>query len=180
MWLHLLVDGASNLLWLSSEQIIKILLLQKEIEQHSNRSANLSVLHDHLDKQGKELGHDVRKLIQKINQEYPDLDISRFERMLKKLQEYFYRRYVVHSGSSVSLLMLDEIDEFYFLLRSKVHAEVGLGTIDEIYIRRKHGWEIFPPAFTYAYQQNNHFKPRKHKEISLLGSDGKTYKECGE
>ncbi len=181
LWLNWLVNGASNLLWLALEQIIKILLLQKKVNNLSNKSSNLDELHNLLDTEGKKLGHDVHKLIAKINSEYPDLDISRFESVLKKLQEYFYRRYVVREGSSISLLMLDKIDELYFILRDKVDSDIGLGTIDEIYIQRKHDWGHPLSAFAYAYLQNKYFKTRKHKEITYSAFDGsgKCYKENG-
>ena len=70
LWLNHLVNGASNLLWLASEQIIKILLLQKEIENYSSESSDLTELHENLDKQGKKFGHKVEKLIGAVNREY--------------------------------------------------------------------------------------------------------------
>ena len=180
MWLNHLINGASNLLWLALEQILKILLLQKEIDMHSRGSADLAALHVNLDKQAKKFGHNVDNLIKKVDAEYPDLHISKYEAILVKLQEYFYRRYVVHSGSSVSLSMIDGVDELYFLLRSKIHSDVGLGTIDEIYIQKKHQWCHPLPTFSSAYFQNRYFKPRKHREINLLRPDGRIYKESGE
>jgi len=181
LWLNWLVDGASNLLWLSLEQMIKILLLQKRIDSFSSQVNNLDDLHNLLDSEGKKIGHDVHKLIEQIKIEYPDLDIDKFEKILKKLQEYFYRRYVVNSSSSISLLMLNQVDEFYFLLRSKVDPDIGLGTIDEIFIQRKHNWGHPLSAFAYAYLQNKHFKTRKHREItySTFDGTGKTYTEDG-
>lgn len=75
--------------------------------------------------------------------------------------------------------MLNEVDEFYFLMRSKVYPEIGLGTIDEIHIQKKHGWKHPLKAFSVAYAQNGYFKPRKHREINIIGPDGKEYKESG-
>lgn len=180
LWLNWLVDGASNLLWLASEQMIKILLLQKEIDRYSNQASDLDTMHQVLEEEGKDLGHNVHKLILAISRAYPDLDISRFESVLKKLQEYFYRRYVVRGGSSISLAMLQQVDEFYFLLREQVHPDVGLGTVDEVYIQRKHGWHHPLAAFEYAYLQNKSFKPRLHKEVQLRGPDGNLYRESGD
>lgn len=180
LWLNLLVNGSSNLLWLACEQMIKILLLQKEIFTYSAESADMRELHNILDKQGKKLGHDVDKLITKINSEYPEIDISKYKATLKKLQEYFYRRYVINKGSSISMNMLDEVDELYFLMRSKIHSDVGLGTIDEIFIQKKHEWSHPLPAFGYAYLQNKSFKSRNHRTINLQGPDGNIYKENGE
>ena len=181
LWLNLFVDGASNLLWLASEQLIKILLLQKNIDTFSNQSSNSDELYKILDKEGIKLGHDVYKLIRNINKEYPHIGISKYEMTLKKLQEYFYRRYVVHEGSSISLLMLDDVDELYFLLREEVDPDVGLGTIDEIFIQRKHNWGHPLSAFAYAYLQNKHFRTRKHTEITYSAFDGsgKRYTENG-
>jgi hypothetical protein len=179
LWLNSLVDGASNLLWLASEQIVKILLLQKEIDGYSAKSTDLDEMHQILDEEGRKLGHNVNKLVLVIGHEYADLDISRFEPVLKKLQEYFYRRYVVREGSSISLTMLEQVDEFYFLLRERVHPDVGLGIIDEIHIQKKHGWRHPLTAFEYAYLNNKSFKPRVHREIQLRGPDGNTYMESG-
>lgn len=69
LWLNHFVNGSSNLLWLASEQIIKILLLQKEIENYSSRNSDLTELHENLDKRGKIFGHNVEKLIGTINKE---------------------------------------------------------------------------------------------------------------
>ena len=120
--------------------MIKILLLQKRIDSLSSQVNNLDDLHNLLDSEGKKIGHNVHDLIQQIKKMYPDLDIDKFEETLKKLQEYFYRRYVVNSRSSISLLMLDNVDKLYFLLRSKVDSDIGPGTIDEIFIQRKYNW----------------------------------------
>lgn len=181
LWLNWLVEWASNLLWLSLEQIIKILLLQKNIDAFSGQATNLDELHKILETEGMKIGHNVHKLIEKVNLEYPNLDISKYEDTLKKLKEYFYRRYVANKGSSISMLMLDSIDELYFLLRNEVNSDVGLGTIDEIYIQRKHNWGHPLSAFAYAYLQNNHFRTRKHKEINYSAFDwtGKIYTENG-
>ena len=181
LWLNWLVNGASNLLWLSLEQMIKILLLQKRIDSLSSQVNNLDDLHNLLDSEGKKIGHNVHDLIQQIKKMYPDLDIDKFEETLKKLQEYFYRRYVVNSRSSISLLMLDNVDKLYFLLRSKVDSDIGPGTIDEIFIQRKYNWWHPLSAFAYAYLQNKYFKTRKHREIKYSAFDGtgKTYTENG-
>jgi hypothetical protein len=179
LWLNQLVDGACNLLWLSAEQIIKILIIQNNIAEYSAQCPSLDLLHCRMEKEGKKLGHDTPKLLGRIGVEHCDLDISKFESALRKLQEYFHRRYVVNSGSSISLGMLNEVDEFYFLLRSKVHPDVGLGTIDEIHIQRKHGWGHPLPAFAFAYMHNNYFRPRRHRPINQMGADGILRVESG-
>ena len=180
LWLNMLINGSCNLLWLASEQIIKILILQKNVDSYPRSNSDSSVLHISLDEECKKLGHSVNKLILRVNADYPNLNISKYETVLGKLQEFFYRRYVVNSGTSISLDILNEVDEFYFLLRSQIGPDVGLGTIDEIHIQRKHKWKHPLDSFAYAYQHNNHFKPRKHREINLQGLDGVIRTETGE
>lgn len=180
LWLNMFINGASNLLWLASEQIIKILLLQKNIDTLSNASNDLDDLHEKIDRKGKSLGHDVHKLVAKIKAEYPDLDLTQFEPVLIKLQEYFYRRYVVRGGSSISLSLLDQIDDFYFKARAKIDPDIGLGTIDEIFIQKKHNWGHPLSSFAYAYHQNMHFKTRPHSPINYMVPGGKSITENGQ
>jgi len=180
LWFKMCINGASNLLWLSCEQIIKILLLQKQVDVLSASTNTLEELHQKLESEGKKISHNVEKLIKELENKYAGLQIDKFRPVLEKLQEYFYRRYVVNKGSSIPLAMINEVDEFYFLLRKQIDADIGLGTIDEIVIQRKHNWSHPVEAFKYAYFKNSFFGPRKHKRINIQGPDGKIYKEEGE
>lgn len=179
LWYNFLFTGASNLLWLSCEQIIKIILLQKKIDNISSNCANLDEMYSECDKRGKKYGHSVDELCNRILNEYSCINLTRYKPVLEKLNEYFYRRYVVHTGSSISLNMLNLVDEFYFELRGNVESDVGLGTIDEIHIQKKHGWGHPLPAFEYAYIKNNSFRTRKHRKIKYSRPDGKIYEEEG-
>lgn len=98
---------------------------------------------------------------------------------MDKLEEYFNKRYVVLGGSTISLLLIHEVDELYFLLREHIVPELGLGLIDEIYIRRKHRWPQTMKAFDLAYYKNKSFRGRKREPINQTGSDGITYIEDG-
>jgi len=179
LWLNMLITGACNLLWLSCEQMIKLLLLQMHIEELSPQCKDLDELHDVVDKKAGKWGHSVDKLLNQMFEQYPALSIEKHRDVLEKLHEYFYRRYVERRGSSISLNMLHNVDELYFLLRSQVEPDVGLGTIDEIVIQRKNKWGHPLQAFAVAYMDNLSFKPRRHRKISIIGPDGKTYDEDG-
>jgi len=179
LWLNALIDGASNLLWLSCEQIIKIVLLQKEIDDISSVCFDLDEMHVECDKKGKHYGHSVNDLSKQLQNEYSHINLTLYKPVLEKLNEYFYRRYVVREGSSISLNTLNLVDQFYFELRGEVESDVGLGTIDEIYIQKKHAWGHPVPSFAYAYLQNKSFRPRKHRRINMQGPDGKIYREEG-
>lgn len=179
LWLNALIDGSSNLLWLGCEQIIKILLLQKEIDNISSECTDLDEMHVMCESKGKGYGHKVDVLVGKLEIEYPEINLNPYKPALEKLHEYFFRRYVVRAGSSISLLLLDQVDELYFKLRRVVHPDVGLGTVDEIYIQKKHSWGHPLPAFAYAYLQNKAFGPRPHRQINMIGPDKQIYKEDG-
>lgn len=176
LWNQVLVVGASNLLWLSCEQLAKIVLLQAEI---AAGCADLDEIHGLVDRAGKRLGHNVDQLVVALNKLHPEVGISNYRDVLEKLYEYFFRRYPVRDGSSISLEIISRADELYFRLRSLVLPEIGVGTIDEIYIQRKHGWPHPIPAFRFAYSGNASFAPRQHKLYRITGSDGQVYEECG-
>lgn len=180
LWKSLLVEQAGNLLWLASEQMMKILLLQKNVGAYSAAATSLADLHTRLDTEAKRLGHNTGSLFSSLGSEYTSLSIFHFQAVLDKMNDLFYRRYVVHSGNSISFNALDQIDEFYFLLRNEVLPDVGVGTIDEIHIQRKHGWPHPLASFKFAYLDNTHFKPRTHLEYNIAGPDGILHKEVGD
>jgi hypothetical protein len=160
--------------------MMKISLLQKDIESYTDDSTNLDDLHKILDAKGKNIGYKVDDLIKKMNEEYPEMNIIKYKDALQKIQEYFYRRYVVRGGSSISMLLLDEIDELYFLLRGSVDPDIGVATIDQIFVQKKYNWGHPISAFNYAYLLNKSFKSRKHREWNIMGPDGIIRNEKGE
>jgi hypothetical protein len=180
LWLNQFVNGASNLLWLASEQLLKLLLLQKNITVLSENSSNTKQLFEKLDNEGRKIGHNLTNIINLTKTEYPELDLTPFEPALKKIQEYFYRRYIVFDGGSISLNLLDQIDNFYFTVRAMIHPEVGLGVIDEIFIQQKNSFRHPIPAFKYAYMYNNHFRSRPHTPVSYRAPDNRIYFENGQ
>jgi hypothetical protein len=179
LWINFLHESACNLLWLSCEQIIKILIIQEKVDSLCEGCNTLDEVHTKIDFEGKKLGHNVKDLISKIKAEHPDLNITKYQEVLEKLQEYFYRRYVVHRSSSIAISLLGKTDELYFCLRKIVAPDIGLGLIDEVFIQKKHGWRHPVKSFAFAYHKNNFFAPRKHRKVNLIGPDNKTYEEDG-
>ncbi len=166
LWLNMRINSACNLLWLSLEQIIKILLIQSDIDEIlQKKTIDLEESYKLIDLKCRKIGHQINDLIFRLNQKYSDLDTSRFEPILKKLNEFFYRRYAVHRGTSIAVTLICDIDELYFALRDKVDSDVGIGTIDSIFIERKHSLSHAYSAFQYAYLHNKYFRTRKHKEF---------------
>lgn len=179
LWMNSLVTGASNLLWLSCEQLIKTLKLQLDISELSSQCETLDELHDMCDKKAKGFNHKLNKLILELGSLCPEIEPERYKEMLEKLNEYFFRRYVKNSKSHISLGMLDMVDEFYFTLRSYVSEDVQVCLIDEIFYQKKNKWGHPLPSFSYAYLNNKHFRSRPHPVLKILGPDRKLYQESG-
>jgi len=180
LWFDHFETQACNLFWLSIEQLIKILILQQKEKEILEANDDLDILHKKVDKYAKRIAafHGFEELRVKLSQEYPGFNIDKFESVFKKLEEYFFRRYYVRKSTSIYIFLIDDIDALYFCLRKLVKAEIGLGTIDEIFIQRKNRWQHPLPSFQMAYLNNKHFQTRKHTSINYL-VNGKSYHENG-
>lgn len=181
LWTQRLVDGASNLLWLSIEQMIKILVLHSRLPQLDTGSSTIEQAHRALDRAAFSVSrdHSCTSLVAALSAAHPSIDLSPHLDAMAKLEEYYRRRYYVNQGSSIRLMLLHKADALYFLLRSHVAPELGVGTIDEIGIRRKHGWGQTLPAFEFAYRDNLSFAPRRHSVINIMGPNGTRVSEDG-
>lgn len=181
LWMGWLVDSASNLLWLSTEQMIKILVLHQQLPKLDSGNATDRLAHTTLDRAARAIAsnHSSTSLIAALNGAIPSIDMAAHSPTMAKLEEYYRRRYYVNQDSSTSLSLLHDVDSLYFYLRKHVHPDLGMSTIDEIGIRRKHGWEQTLPYFQYAYADNRSFSPRRHTEITMIGPDGKLVVEDG-
>ena len=181
LWLNSLVEGACNLFWLSIEQACKILVLQARIETIASNCKARGGVYKTLNDEAKSISaiHSRTQIVRKVESTCSGLNLTPYYSVMDKLKEYFDKRYVVPGGSTISLLLIHEVDELYFLLREHIVPELGLGLIDEIYIRRKHRWPQTMKAFDLAYYKNKSFRGRKHESINQTGPDGKTYIENG-
>lgn len=96
LWLNEMIDGACNLLWLSCEQIIKILILQNSLDAKTAECKTVEEVHCFIDNElKKKYGHGLSALMKKIDDEYPDVKIMNYKKVLEKLNEFFNRRYYV-------------------------------------------------------------------------------------
>jgi len=161
------IDGACILLWLSIEQLLKILIISKELEAGLIKCSveNLpGVIGNKAKKLGGRDGHNLKILLNNFKKYYSNFNIEEFEESLKKINEYFNRRYPTHSSTSISLLTLNNIDKLFFLLRDLIHKDVSMGTIDEIAMKKDNGLKQSIPIFHYAYIENRFFRARKHRK----------------
>ena len=103
LWLKLLLNGASNLLWLSIEQALKILILQDRIAIIDSTCKDLGAVHKALDEEAKSISkrHSRIEIVQQVENTYNGLDLTPYYNVMDKLEEYFFRRYVVDKNSSL-------------------------------------------------------------------------------
>lgn len=189
LWLQWMYDGASILLWMSVEQMIKLLITQSKIETGSlekfeNKDLGL-VVHDPLETDIKRVHALIDKEFYRIGSRHKldgfkaqlldvcGIDLSPYLTALEKLEEYFIRRYVQHNGSSLSGGNIEIIDEVYFLLRSKLDARVPMAYIDEIAWQKKVDGRHPAPYFPNAYIRNKHFASREHPVVNQALGDGR-------
>ena len=106
LWFQLLIEGACNLLWLSIEQVLKILILQARIETIDSTCKGLATVYKTLDKEAKSISkrHSRIEIVQQVENTYSGLNLTPYYSVMDKLEEYFNRRYVIHNSSSINLL----------------------------------------------------------------------------
>lgn len=199
LWISNAFSGASNLLWLSFEQIIKLLIVQSKINNNLIKEVSIKTLNgvkrkvifDSDEKDVKvrfkvldslffeiEPKHRLEILL-KILDELTGIRINRFEKILIKLNEGFKRRYVVNEGFSYNPLNFDQIDEAYFFLRSFVSPDIPQSFIDEIIFRNRFKIREPIPFFETLFLNNNHIQSRQYLDIIDKIPDGKVIAHNG-
>lgn len=168
LWYKMWINSACVLLWLSLEQMMKILIIQDKINKWeiNLEEKNLDEIHSIFDKEARKLSkwqnhHCIDELLNNFNISYPAFDINQYKTNILKINEYFGRRYVKHSWTSISILLLYSIDELYFNLRDLIDHKVIQWTIDEIFIRKQMWFNQIIDVFNYAFYDNKYFRPRK-------------------
>lgn len=167
LWLNNAYDGASILLWLASEQLMKILLMQYD-KDLSNECDNLNISFNKLDEKGRTYNHKVENLIRNINGKYSSIGIYSFESELKELHKNFNRRYYKNECYEISYSFIHRIDELYFNMRSKIYKDIHASTIDDLYFECCMQIEIFPKYFEYLFKDNKFVKTRPHPKVNKL------------
>lgn len=173
LWLSKGLSGGGILLWLGCEQLVKVLIIQKsdqfiiDTQNKSDKDTNTV-----LEKFMKELTrgkHDGEFLLNKLLEEYPELDIKKFKKVLTHLNQIFERRYVKFNNKSFATYWKDLIliDEFYFLARSYLSPKIQCSLIDEIFMKTLLASSQSLPIYEYAYKDNIHFKGRECPEVNF-------------
>jgi len=162
--------AAGNLLWLAFEQIAKVLILQKRLNsmalpegQPDKRVQDMTDIFALLDSEAKRIRpyHEWPPLLGELTTLYPDLDLSSYERLLAKMQEFFSMRYYREAGHKFSCDEVDLIDSCYFRLRDRVVLDLGMGKIDVLYLLRANGkLDLRSPFEDDLFEKNKALRPR--------------------
>lgn len=75
LWFHLMFDGSCNLLWLASEQMMKILLLQKDFQHTSFDGQDVNLILSQFDRAARNFGHNLERLLVRFDGAYPEINI---------------------------------------------------------------------------------------------------------
>lgn len=196
LWLNHAFNGAGNLLWMSFEQIIKLLIVQCRIENNLIKDVklksqsekvtfdinenNVKLRTQIIDALFFQLGanHKIDSLLKTLK-ESTEIDVSGKYACLAKVNEFFRRRYVVHESTSIDPRMLDEIDQVFFYLRSFVSNDIPQSFIDEIIFRKKYCIQEPIPFFVTLYHKNNFVSPRKYNDVLDKIPDGRVIAHNG-
>lgn len=193
LWMNHAYSSAGNLLWLSFEQLIKLLIIQTKIEKDeietivikdktqgkvilkiNKNESDFKVIHKILDSLffNLEPQHKIDPLIRMLK-ENCGIDLNKHEICLRKIKEYFNRRYVTNSGTSFDPKMINEIDEIFFKLRNSCSQEIPQSFIDEIIFRRKFKIQEPIPYFESVFYKNNFIKIRHYRDLIDKIPDGR-------
>ncbi|WP_026965815.1 hypothetical protein [Algoriphagus terrigena] len=116
--------------------------------------------------------HNVRNLFIKLKDE-TNIEFSKFEDMLIKVNRGFKRRYVINESFSLNPVTLDEIDECFFFLRSFVSDKVPPSFIDELIFKKKYNIQEPVPFFDSLFLKNRHIHSRKYLDLIDKIPDGR-------
>ncbi|NMM48290.1 hypothetical protein [Marinigracilibium pacificum] len=160
LWMRGGTVGGNNLLWLSIEQLMKILLLQKNKELLNSSSESF----EDIDSKTHKVAFQYEKenmpdeLINSLVKEY-DFDLSHPHHMLKDMCEFYRHKYSSITPTTQSLLLHPEIDKVFFMLRDKIDPIVGVSLIDMLEMDKEKGNSI-SEINSCVFKNNEHFRSR--------------------
>lgn len=198
LWLNQGISGACNLIWLSIEQLITILIFESRIQKGSFDSVivkndgvaqelvydpqekDIDVIHTFISRTLYmiERRHRLQKLLDVLRAETA-INLEEHVDVLEKTKEFHDRRYFENSSTSINLNLLNEIDRVFFLLRGYLSEHIPRSLIDEIAFQREFSQGHPLPIFSYAYQSNDSFSSRKHPVVNQILQDNRIIKNDG-
>ena len=192
MWFQQAWYGSCILLWLAVEQLMKTVIVQHRIlngTMHpisiNHNSSTITVSHNPQEKEMSKIltildrtffkidrRHDLDNLVDIMENEV-GVNLASFKSPLAKVKEIYERRYFKNVGTSISLTVINEIDEFYFTFKSNLPPDIHRSLIDEIAYQKKFNNGHPLHYFQFAYLTNPHFKAKSHPGLFQSLRDGR-------
>ncbi len=198
LWFNLCHHGASNLLWLSLEQMITIVIFESrlflgKIDPFTIKKDGVETeyKYDPQEKDIKKIDQIISRTLYKIERRHrleillkklqneTKLSLDSYYPTLEKLKEFHDRRYYENVSTSINHGIINQIDEVFFKLRNMISEFIPRALIDEIAYQQKFKTGHPLPCFVYTYKDNKHFSSRKHPEVNQMLPDGRKIRNNG-
>jgi hypothetical protein len=179
LWKLWSYDTAGNLLWLSIEQLAKIIITQTEIannnlireseliqlKQKKNNTKEFCTI---ISKIFKRINgnHSVNGLISNSSLELKSL-LKENIQVLKNINElYINRYYVPRNGTTTYGNWIDDVDKLYFEMRALISEEMPAAEIDIILFDVEFGQPLILPMSHQLVKDNKFLKNRKYPRLN--------------
>lgn len=191
LWEQWMLDSAGNLLWLSIEQLVKIIVVQDEIDfqvylkqkEYTTLERNLNNTQEFckiISSLFRRINgnHSVQGLIDSTSENLNKL-LNNNINLLNNINILYQNRYYISQNRTTQLNMVDEIDELYFNLRSMINENIPRSYIDEILFYKECA-NSFILGGHFLYSGNKFIKSRKYPPINTRMKDGTIISYDGE
>ena len=173
LWFHCAMREAANLLCLAIEQAIKVLIVQKKLEEKSLQSMitkkkfiddpqykydpqeNDRIKIDNIINRvflDLSRDHNLTLLAERLSKEN-QIDLTQYQATIAKINEYYDLRYYTPGTTSISSKIIDEVDEIYFLLRRSINPPLK----QTLFVMSPFMMNFDENFYNYAYHKNKSF-----------------------
>jgi hypothetical protein len=187
LWRIWSYDTAGNLLWLSLEQLAKVISTQSQIEKPKFLSQKeLSHLNANINNT-EEFCKILSEVFRRINTNHsvegliknstPNLNLNKLltenKSILDNINNLYQNRYYLPLNRSIDPEWIEDVDELYFEMRKLVSSEIPLATIDGILFDLEFIESFCEPFQTELFKENRHLVNRKYPELTRQLSSGR-------
>ena len=161
LWLQISGMGGSFLLmWLSIEQMMKMIIMQERIKKKLHASKSSSDLEKELDGWGLEFKHNLSKLLKELATYYPNLFTPAEIDLLKKMHRLFEGKYSSSTPIGIHISSLNTMDCIFFKLRDLTSEDLPMSQMDMIDVDRNSTFSRLGSYTQFAYLDNPYFHQR--------------------
>lgn len=166
LWLQVSgIESSFLLMWLSLEQMMKMIVMQERIKGKAHKSKTVKGLEDEMNLWGhRGFGHNLNKLLKKIDSYYANLFTAEEIRVLHSLNRLFEGKYSL-TPANIRINDLKVCDCIFFKLRDLTSEDLPMGEIEMIDVDRTARAKRLSQYKHIAYLNNPCFHRRaKYRE----------------